>query len=159
MFLTKREWADDVYQSNEGSLIPGENGDFSGSPYGYYTPTLAPVAATVITDLPTQSTPLLQEAQQLKAASTDVAQASIASNKKPWYDVLAQIGDAAANIINASKGGGVNTGIDVNAGNAETYKSSLPDDSEATKRTPWGWIITAVVVFFVLIFLIVRKKD
>lgn len=135
--------APDVYENEQG-FIPGENGDYSGSPMIYpqlkrETVDLAPanndVAAQNVQVSPDSASNQQNNVAQIIAA-TPINQGA---EQKKWWEVIALLGDTAAKVYAAKK-----TGQLLPEG---TYTESVED-----KKISWVWIAVAVVLIFLLAY-------
>jgi hypothetical protein len=142
------EYNQDLYANDNGvGYHLGENGDGTGSPYftidfsGYGED--GTVVQTVNTSVQNAPDPVTM---------TD-------AEKKKWYDVLQQLGGTAAGLITAIKTPGstvitdpnINGSVDVNGGNS--YTPSVDDK----KKNNTVWIILAIILIAVLLYLAFKK--
>ena len=143
------EYNQDLYGADNGGYVLGENGDGTGSPYfsidfsGYGEE--GSVVQTVKTDVMPNASTVTPE--------TDAA-------KKNWVDVIEQLGGTAAGLITAIKAppGTVitdpnyNGSVGVNGGN--NYTPSVDDNK---KKNSTVWIVLAIILLAVLLYLAFKK--
>lgn len=141
--------APDAYENEQG-FIPGENGDYTGSPM-VYAPSqkrsvvdLAPAnndmpAAVAATAVQADNT-IANEKANLFAAPTQPV-----SEQKKWWEVIALLGDTAAKVYAAKKTG-------------ELLPDDVYADSVEKKPLSWVWIAVAVVVIIILAYLTFKKS-
>ncbi len=142
--------APDAYENEQG-FIPGENGDYTGSPMVY-----APSQKRSVVDLAPANTDVTAAvaATSVQADSTNTSanqQAALfaptqpVSEQKKWWEVIALLGDTAAKVYAAKKTG-------------ELLPDDVYVDSVEKKPLSWVWIAVAVVVIIILAYLTFKKS-
>lgn len=132
----------DMYSSEESFMVMGENGDPTGSPFGYIDETTGefyPASDPVVT---TQQTATVQQ----QTASTD-------TGKKPWYDVIAQLIGAGASGLATVKAAESGAMYNAATGTYQPYNANQNDGFKA-----WGWVIFGIILIIVLWVYINSKK-
>jgi len=132
----------DIYTSDESLMVMGENGDPTGSPYGYIDETTGVFIAAVDPVVTTQQTATVQQ----QTASTD-------TGKKPWYDVIAQLIGAGASGVAAVKAAESGAMYNAATGAYQPYTTNQNDGFKA-----WGWVILGIILIIVLWVYINSKK-
>lgn len=138
--------APDLYETVQG-YVPGENGDFTGSPMVY--PQVQKKAVADLSPANNEITPVTQ-AISSDASSANQQTAALfqapANNtdQSKWWEVIALLGDTAAKVYAAKK-----TGQLLPEG---TYTESVED-----KKISWVWIAVAVVLIFLLAYFTFKK--
>lgn len=140
----------DAYSSDESIYVMGENGDFTGSPYGYVdeaSGTFVPATAVTLTP----GTTTTGQATDAAAATNVQQQTASTTDKKPWYDVVLQLIGAGASGYATVKA--ADSGVLYNA-NGTVYQPSTTNDGFKA----WGWVILGILLLVVLWVYINSKK-
>lgn len=147
--LLEPERNQDLYAGDTGGYVPGENGDDTGSPYytidfsgygqeGTVVQTVQPV--TQVTNV-TQENPAVQ----------------VDAEKKPWYDVISQLGGTAAGLVNAIKSPGIgdpNYNAALGLNNANGFYAPIAPNED---KNAWVWILLAIIIVAVLMYMAFKK--
>lgn len=143
------ERTQDLYGNDNGiGFFPGENGDETGSPYFTIDFSAYGQEGTVVQTVKTDVLPTTQTGTVI---TTDAA-------KKNWIDAIEQLGGTAAGLITAIKSPGVvttdpNYTAALNLANGAAYAQSVED----SKKNNTVWVIVAIVLVAVLLYLAFKK--
>lgn len=148
--LLEPERNQDLYAGDTGGYVPGENGDETGSPY--YTIDFSGYGqeGTVVKTVQ-------PETQQVTNVTQDNPAVEVDAEKKRWYDVVSQLGGTAAGLVNAIKSPGIgdpnyNAALGLNNGTGY-YAPIAPNED----KNAWVWILLAIIIVAVLMFLAFKK--